>query len=287
MTIFDRFNIKVIAVGAGLCGAAIAFSPDTAAAPLKTGGACIEGQAGEVAGGRQPPVGRRVPAALPPRALPPRPTRWPGRRPAHRHVRCPAGCARAAGAGAGRRPVDCARASRAGGRSRADRCPRCRWALPCRSVPPCAGGRSRADRCPRAGGRSLCRSVPPCRWALPCRSALRCRWVLLCWPGGPAGAPLPGLALRSSTWPVATVARATRPVRRRPARRCPASRFGPVRRAEAEPLRPQRVSGPGSYPTRGPLHRSSGCVSPKKRQPGSRRPHGPAAIPARLPGRQC
>lgn len=48
MAIFDRFNIKVIA-SAGLFGAAIAMSPDAAAMPLKTGGACIQGQAGEVA----------------------------------------------------------------------------------------------------------------------------------------------------------------------------------------------------------------------------------------------
>jgi hypothetical protein len=49
MAIVDRFNIKVVA-GAGLCGAAIALSPDAAAAPLITGGqACIEGQSGELA----------------------------------------------------------------------------------------------------------------------------------------------------------------------------------------------------------------------------------------------
>jgi len=49
MTTFDRFNIKVVA-GVGLCGAAIALSPDAAAAPLKTGGyACVQAAAGEVA----------------------------------------------------------------------------------------------------------------------------------------------------------------------------------------------------------------------------------------------
>ncbi|MCV7409885.1 hypothetical protein AWC05_23520 [Mycobacterium florentinum] len=56
MTIFDRFNIGVVA-SAGLCGAAIALSPDAAAVPYMTGGgACMYGQAGEVpaAGG---PVG--------------------------------------------------------------------------------------------------------------------------------------------------------------------------------------------------------------------------------------
>ena len=45
MTIFDRFNIKVI-VSAGLCLAALALSPDAAAAPLKTSGyECIQGAA--------------------------------------------------------------------------------------------------------------------------------------------------------------------------------------------------------------------------------------------------
>ena len=49
MAAFDRFSIKVVA-GVGLCGAAIALSPDAAAAPLKTGGyACMQGAAGEVA----------------------------------------------------------------------------------------------------------------------------------------------------------------------------------------------------------------------------------------------
>ncbi|MEK1164451.1 beta-xylosidase, partial [Mycobacterium ulcerans] len=47
MTIFDRFNFKVVAC-AGLCGAAIALSPQAAAVPLKTDGyACIQGMAGE------------------------------------------------------------------------------------------------------------------------------------------------------------------------------------------------------------------------------------------------
>ena len=47
MTIFGRFNVKVVA-SAGLCGAAIALSPHAAAAPLITGGhACIQGMAGE------------------------------------------------------------------------------------------------------------------------------------------------------------------------------------------------------------------------------------------------
>ena len=49
MATFDRFSIKVVA-GVGLWGAALALSPDAAAAPLKTGGyACMQGAAGEVA----------------------------------------------------------------------------------------------------------------------------------------------------------------------------------------------------------------------------------------------
>ena len=49
MTTFDRFKIKVVA-GVGLCGAAIALSPDAAAAPVKMGGyACVQAAAGEVA----------------------------------------------------------------------------------------------------------------------------------------------------------------------------------------------------------------------------------------------
>ena len=49
MTIFDRFNIKVVA-SAGLCGAAIALSPVAAAVPLITGGyGCIQGAAANAA----------------------------------------------------------------------------------------------------------------------------------------------------------------------------------------------------------------------------------------------
>ncbi|WP_353359491.1 hypothetical protein [Mycobacterium sp.] len=49
MTIFDRFNITVVA-SAGLCGAAIALSQAAAAAPLITGGyACIQASAGDTA----------------------------------------------------------------------------------------------------------------------------------------------------------------------------------------------------------------------------------------------
>ncbi|MGB9251723.1 MAG: beta-xylosidase, partial [Mycobacterium sp.] len=49
MAAFDRFSIKVVA-GVGLCGAAIALSPNVAAALLNTGGyACMQGAAGEVA----------------------------------------------------------------------------------------------------------------------------------------------------------------------------------------------------------------------------------------------
>lgn len=50
MPIFDRFNIGVVAC-AGLCGAAIALSPDAVAVPYVTGGgACLYGQAGEAGG---------------------------------------------------------------------------------------------------------------------------------------------------------------------------------------------------------------------------------------------
>ena len=59
MAIFGRFNIKVVA-SAGLCGAAIALSPEAAAGPLITGGyACIQGTAGDAA----PPVAAGGPLA--------------------------------------------------------------------------------------------------------------------------------------------------------------------------------------------------------------------------------
>lgn len=45
---FDRFNITLV-VGAGLCGAATAFSPGATAAPLPMGGpTCLEQMAGTV-----------------------------------------------------------------------------------------------------------------------------------------------------------------------------------------------------------------------------------------------
>src|SRR3954470_17457824 len=47
MTIFDRFNIKVIVAGAGLCGAAMSFSPIAVAVPFMTGGyGCVQGMSG-------------------------------------------------------------------------------------------------------------------------------------------------------------------------------------------------------------------------------------------------
>ena len=50
MAIFDRFDIKVVA-SAGLCAAAIALSPDAAAASFSTGGyACIQSSAGAASG---------------------------------------------------------------------------------------------------------------------------------------------------------------------------------------------------------------------------------------------
>jgi hypothetical protein len=54
MMVFDRFNIRVVAAAAGLCGVAVALSADVAAAPLITGGsACVQTTAGE-AGGASP-----------------------------------------------------------------------------------------------------------------------------------------------------------------------------------------------------------------------------------------
>lgn len=67
MTIFDRFNIGIVA-SAGLCGAAIALSPDAAAVPYMTGGgACMYGQAGEApaAGGPVAAGGAAAPCAAP------------------------------------------------------------------------------------------------------------------------------------------------------------------------------------------------------------------------------
>lgn len=61
MKVFDRFNTAIL-VSAGLCGAALAFSPSAAAAPLSmpTGGpTCIEQMAGLGA------VPAAVPAVLP------------------------------------------------------------------------------------------------------------------------------------------------------------------------------------------------------------------------------
>jgi hypothetical protein len=65
VTIFDRFNIGVVAVGAGLFGVAMALSPAVAAAPLITGGqACVQTTAGEV-GGAPPVAGMCSPASAP------------------------------------------------------------------------------------------------------------------------------------------------------------------------------------------------------------------------------
>ena len=63
MTIFVRFNIRVVAAAAGLCGVAMALSPDVAAAPLPTGGyACAQTTAGE-ADGASPVAGVCSPAS--------------------------------------------------------------------------------------------------------------------------------------------------------------------------------------------------------------------------------
>ena len=68
MTIFDRFNIGVVAAAAGLCGVAIALSPDVAAAPLITGGyGCHQTTAGE-AGGASPAAADGMPVAGAPAA---------------------------------------------------------------------------------------------------------------------------------------------------------------------------------------------------------------------------
>ena len=66
MTIFDRFTITVVAAGAGLCGVALALSPEVAAAPLVTGGndyACLESSAGGLAGGAPAAAGAAGAAA--------------------------------------------------------------------------------------------------------------------------------------------------------------------------------------------------------------------------------
>jgi len=65
MRVFDRFNSTVVAAGAGLCGVAMALSPQAVAAPLITGGedyACIESSAGELAAPAAAPC---APAAAP------------------------------------------------------------------------------------------------------------------------------------------------------------------------------------------------------------------------------
>jgi hypothetical protein len=64
MTIFDRFNVRVFAAGAGLCGVAIALSPHVVAAPLPTGGyECFSASAGEV--GAAPAAAACSPASAP------------------------------------------------------------------------------------------------------------------------------------------------------------------------------------------------------------------------------
>lgn len=61
MTIVNRFNIGLVAAGAGLCGVAIALSANAAAVPFLTGGgyACVDTSAGAV--GAAPAAG--APAA--------------------------------------------------------------------------------------------------------------------------------------------------------------------------------------------------------------------------------
>jgi hypothetical protein len=62
MTIFNRFNIGVIAAGAGLCGVAIALGPDVAAAPLTTGGCAYAQAAGQA--GTSPVAAGGAPAGV-------------------------------------------------------------------------------------------------------------------------------------------------------------------------------------------------------------------------------
>ena len=77
MAIFDRFNIRLVAAGAGLCVIAIALSPEVAAAPPMAGGnECFEGK-GEVCTAIAPLAGMAgIPMALPGPCPRPRPCRW-------------------------------------------------------------------------------------------------------------------------------------------------------------------------------------------------------------------
>ena len=76
MKIFDRFNTALL-VSAGLCGAALAFSPGAAAAPLPTGGpTCVEQMSGLAGAAAAPAALPAVlpgppPAVIPPPLLPP------------------------------------------------------------------------------------------------------------------------------------------------------------------------------------------------------------------------
>src|SRR5258705_2379009 len=63
LKIFDLCSTTVLA-SAGLCGAALAFSPSAAAAPLPTGGpACLQQQSGLAAAPIEQMSGSAVPAA--------------------------------------------------------------------------------------------------------------------------------------------------------------------------------------------------------------------------------
>jgi hypothetical protein len=64
MTIFGRFNVRVVVAGAGLCGVAMALSPQVAATPLLTGGYdCMSTSAGEL--GAAPAAAACAPASAP------------------------------------------------------------------------------------------------------------------------------------------------------------------------------------------------------------------------------
>ncbi|GFG52959.1 hypothetical protein CQY20_30195 [Mycolicibacterium agri] len=86
MAVFDRCNVRVVAVGAGLCGVAIALSPAAAAVPWATGGyECVADKASGTAAAGAPAcaplndmagVPMAVPGPLPaapPAAVPPVP----------------------------------------------------------------------------------------------------------------------------------------------------------------------------------------------------------------------
>ena len=214
MAIFDRFNIRLVAAGAGLCGIALALSPNVAAAPLKTGGyECLQTSVGGV-GVVDTAVGAAggVPTAA-----------------------GGAGGVPTAAGGAGGVPTA------AGGGRWCHLPQRARAFLALQSLTwlvfhwLCLGPFRWPRRFPRL---RRFRWVRRSRWVLRFRWVrrfrwvlrfpwvrrfpwvLRCRWVLRCWPALPCWP-----ALRWLTWPVPTPVRGTPLVRCRLERRCPVSQF--------------------------------------------------------------